>query len=58
MTIPIHEPPHEPIPGAPGAVPEHEPDPEPNNPERRPDVPPLKITEPDRGPPAIVASGG
>ncbi len=51
MTIPIHDPPTAPSPGAPEELPDEQPD---QDPERHPDIPPLRIIEPDRGP-AIVA---
>ncbi len=55
MTIPIHDPPTAPSPGAPEELPDEQPD---QDPERHPDIPPLRIIEPDRGPPAIVAATG
>lgn len=54
MTVPIHEPPLTPTPGAPGAVPEETPE---QDPDQRPDLPPLRIIEPQPGPPSIVAAG-
>ncbi len=55
MTIPLHDPPTAPSPGAPAELPEERPE---DNPDRRPDIPPLRIIEPEPGPPAIVGSSG
>lgn len=54
MTVPVHEPPLTPMPGAPGEVPEVTPE---QDPDQRPDLPPLRIIEPRPGPPAIIALG-